>query len=49
MFAYIDAETTLYFIDKKQKKKEEWNILMRKKIFPYSLLVVGQLDIFPQA
>ena len=47
MFAYIDAETTLYFIDKKQKKKEEWN--MQQKIFPYSLLVVGQLDIFPQA
>ena len=34
---------------KKQKKKKEWNILMRKKIFPYPLLILRQLDIFPQA
>ena len=33
MFAYIEVETTLYFMDKKQKKKKEWNILMQKKYF----------------
>lgn len=46
MFAYIEVETTLYFMDKKQKKKKGMEYTHAKKIFPYQLLVVGQLDIF---